>query len=72
MTNKIQHCQHQVVCGGVCVMVSIQCPTVLLHRVNTNNGDKIKANKNKVEVSCTFTTAQSVLQLCSYQGVLTD
>lgn len=60
-------------CVRVCVsnMSSRQCPTALLHRVNTNNGDK-----NKTEVSCTFSPAGnsqclsvSLLQLWSYKGV---
>lgn len=43
------------VCVCLCVsnVSSIERPTVLLHRVNTNNGDKIKT---KAEVTSTFHT----------------
>lgn len=60
MNNKKEHCVHVGLRVCVCVCLSnmfmIQCLTILLHRVNTNNGDKIKTNKNKAEVFRTFNT----------------
>lgn len=66
------------VCVCVCVsnMINTQCPKVLLHRVNRNNGDNYKPNINKAEVFSTFSTAGNSLSQCSscsfYKGVLTD
>lgn len=50
-------CVYVHACFSNIPILQLQCPTVLLHRVNTNIGDKIKTNKNKAEVFSTFNTA---------------
>lgn len=64
------------VCVCVSNMINTQCPKVLLHRVNRNNGDNYKPNINKAEVFSTFSTAGNSRSQCSscsfYKGVLTD
>lgn len=54
--NKIHHYVNiWRACFSNIPILQLQCPTVLLHRVNTNIGDKIKTNK-KAEVFSTFNT----------------
>lgn len=41
---------------------TVQCPTALLHRVNTNNGDKIKQMKTRQK--CSIHSTQHLVSLC--------
>lgn len=45
-------------------IIQLQCPTVLLHRVNTNNGDKIKTRQKYSVHSAQQVTVSLHLSVC--------